>query len=236
MKAIVDITVTQVRIYPTDCLPLAELRAAHNVKAIKEAFQFENVQADPLGLQLVFNNGVFRSDGKPIPILSLLMDQRRTQTQVRGRSPVADVFHDALMKLIAPLRGSTDKDGIQPLVKAEETACVATLDINFDELIAPALLHFIQGEAKTRLRTDYGIPRSVAFKNLSFEVKYVPASKDLEEHDIALSSKLLTLEPRMGTPIRERRFYTSSPTDSETHLALLEDLEKSIAGTRREPK
>ncbi len=229
MKDIVDITVTQVRVYPTDSLPFADLRRADKVKTLKERFHFESVQIDPLGLQMTLNNGTFEHRGKSLHIVSLTVEQRRVLIQVRGRSPMADAVYSAFSSILANIAGRPKSNKFEPLLKAEETACVVTLDIDFDDLIAPPLLRFIQTEGKAKLRTEFGSPKSVTFKNLSFEVRYAPASPQLEEHDVALSNKLITIQPRLATPLRERRFYTSSPADSETHLTMLEALEKEVA-------
>jgi hypothetical protein len=229
MKNIVDITVTQVRVYATDSLPFADLRRADNLKTVKETFRFENIQSDPLGLQLGFSNGTFEHRGKSVHILSLTVEPRRVLIQVRGRSSMADALYSAFSDILANFAGQPKGSKFEPLLKAEETACVATLDIDFDDLVAPPLLRFIQTDGKAKLRTEFGSPKSVTFKTLSFEVKYSPVSPQLEEHDVALSSKLMTFEPRLATPLREKRFFTSSPTDSETHLAILEALEKEVA-------
>jgi len=236
MKEIVDLTVGQVRVFPTDRLPFADLRAPSSTKAIKDTFHFENVLADPIGAQITFNNGTFESKGKLVNILAFAIEQRRMQLQVRGQSAMADAFYSAVWGVLPGAGKRGRRPEPEPLVKVEETTCIATLDIDFDELIAPQLLRFIMTEAKERLRTNFGIPRSIAFKGLSFEVKYSAKDPSLEEHDVVLSNKLLTIEPRAATPMRERRFYTSSPTDSETHLALLEKLEQEVSAGRHKQR
>jgi hypothetical protein len=232
MKDIVDLTVTQIRIYPVDALPFADLRLTPRVKAIQEAFHFANVQPDLLGGQLIFSSGTFEGRGKSVNILSLTIDPRRIQIQARARSAAVDAFYNSLIKVLEPTIKEPNAGGIVPLVKAEETSCVAILDIDFDQLIAPALIAFLQGDGKSKLRTQYGEPRSIAFKNLSFEIKYAPASPTLEEHDVVVINKMLTIEPRQSTPLRERRFFTLSPTDSETHVSILEALEKVVAKSK----
>src|SRR5712692_2746999 len=196
MRDIVDLTVTQVRIYQTDVLPFSEIRLTTNVKTIKEAFQFENVQSDLLGVQLTFTNGVFENHSKPVHILTLSFDQRRSQLQVRGTSSQADAFYAAVTKLLESLLKRTRVTLGEPLLKAEDTACVAALDIDFEDLIAPPLLRFVLGEVKTKLKTPYGTPKSITFKNLSFEIRYTP-NPSLEEHEVNLNNKLLTIEPRL---------------------------------------
>lgn len=236
MKDIVDLTVTQIRIYPVDALPFADLRLTPSIKAIKEAFHFANVQPDLLGGQLIFNSGTIESRGKIVNILNLTIDPRRIQIQARARSAAVDTFYNSLTKVLESATKQAHAGPIQPLVKAEETSCVAILDIDFDQLIAPALVSFLQGEGKSKLRTEYGEPRSIAFKSLSFEIKYAPASPTIEEHDVVLMNKMLTIEPRQSTPLRERRFFTLSPTDSETHLSILQALEKVVAKGKEKAK
>ena len=231
MKNIVDITVTQARLFPTDCLPFSQLRVPENAKIVQQAFKFGAVQTDPFGLQISFANGIFDYRGKSINVLSLIFEQRKISIQIRGRSPAADSFYFAVAKLLQSIGNEANADKFEPLLKAEETACVATLDIDFSDLVAPPLWAFIQGDAKRRLQTTYGNPRSISFKNLSFEVKY-EIKPELADYDVALASKPITIEPRVSTPLNQRRFFTSSPTDSETHLAILERIEKGIAKSR----
>jgi hypothetical protein len=231
VKDIVDITVAQARIFPADSLPLTELRAPTNAALLKDAFKFGAVQGDPFGLQLSFTNGTFEHRGKPINVLSLIFEQRKMSIQIRGRSPAADAFYSAVARVLQSIGGQPRTSRLEPLVKADETSCVVTMEIHFEDLVAPTLWQFIQKEAKHKLRVDRVKARSITFKNLSFEVKY-EIDPLLAEHDISLTSKLLTIEPRTGTPSNERRYFTSSPTDSETHLEILEGIERETLKLR----
>ncbi|MBZ5503791.1 MAG: hypothetical protein LAN59_16410, partial [Acidobacteriia bacterium] len=173
MRDLVDLTVTQIRIFPADTIPLSDLRLSQCIKVVKEAFQFSTVQPDFLGVQLGFTNGAFENAGKTFNILSLIIDPRRIQIQARAGSPIIDAFYSSLMKVLESTKQVT-MGGIRPLVKAEETTCVATLDIEFEELLAPSLAAFLVGEGKAKLRAEYGEVKSIAFKSLSFEIKYAP--------------------------------------------------------------
>jgi hypothetical protein len=226
MKDIADLTVTQLRIYPADCVPLAELRVPTNASQIKDVFKFGGVQIDPFGSQVAFSNGLFEDGNKSFTIPTLVVDDRKITAQVRGHSRTADAFYAALTTVLGSLSGVSE---FEPLLKAEDTTCIATLQMDFSELLAPALWRFIQSEAKSKLAREYGKPKSIAFKNLAFEISYEPTDSKFEEHGIALSNKLLTIEPRIGTPLSERRFFTSSPTDSETHISMLEKLEATLS-------
>lgn len=231
MNDIVDLTVAQIRIYPLDCLPFADLRVPTNNTRIKDSFKFGAVQSDPFGNQVIFSNGLFQYRNKSFSILSLAVQARVIVIQCRAHSVVADAFYSALTKVLNSISERSAASKFDPLVKAEETTCIATLDMDFSDLIAPAFWRFIQSDAKQRLATAYAKPKSISFKNLSFEIKY-ESDPRLEEYDVAISDKLLTIEPRHGMPQSKRRFFTSSPTDSETHIAVLQALEAEIAGTR----
>ena len=71
MKNIEQLTVTQVRLYPVDSLPLDELRQLNNRNIIKNSFQFDKAQVDPLTNQVIFNNGTFEEGKQLVHILNL---------------------------------------------------------------------------------------------------------------------------------------------------------------------
>lgn len=232
MKNIVDITVVQTRLFPPDVVPFSELRVPSNAAVVREAFKFGTLQIDPFGLQIIFANGIFQQRGKSANVLSLVIEQRKITIQIRARSATADAFYAAVAKVLKTMSGLPAATKIEPTLKAEDTTCVASLDIDFGDLIAEPLWRLIQKDVKEKLRTDYGTPNAITFKNLSFEIKY-ETEPQLSEQDVSLSNKLLTIEPRLGAPLSERRFFTASPTDSETHLAILEAIEKEAAKARK---
>lgn len=226
MRDIVELNVSQVRIYPTDCLPYPEIHA--NVILIQDLLKFKNVQTD--GLAHNFTEGVYLSDPRPILITLLTIDPRKVALRVRGTSADADAIYALLWKTFTMVGGRPLQDA--PLVKTEESFCVATLDIDFAELIAPSLSEFLRNDGRPKLNTAAGEVKAIDFKALSFNLRYTPKSDILEQTGIALSPKTLVLEPRAGTTMQERRFYASSPTDTSTHLALLAGLEQSLIKAR----
>jgi hypothetical protein len=229
MKDVTEINVTQIRIYPSDYLPYVETSSGSNTAKVVEHFQFKTFQTE--GLVHQFGNGVLLTKDGRIIVLAVTMDPRRITVQVRGGSAEAEMFHAALWKLLVTFRGTPLDD--QPLIKSQETMCIAVLDIDFMEVVAQPLRQYLTENLKTQLSSDTAKARSVELKTLAFTIKYSPDS-NLEEHGIALANKVLTLEPRAGTATRERRFFSSSPTDSETHLALLRGLEQHMLEARTE--
>ena len=154
--------------------------------------------------------------------------------QIQGRSVEASAAADSFSAELKKLAPDPNKENLlQPILINDETACVATLEINFSDLFAPPLKALVEGEAKRMLSDKYVSAKSISFKNLSFEVRYESADSSLEEHEVGVVSKALTIEPRLGASLKERRFFVSSPTDSETHLALMGILESEISKSRR---
>ena len=231
MKDIADLCVTQIRIYPSDCLPFDYLALEANANVIKGAFEFAKVRTD--SVPAVFEDGSFQYQGQPTLVTSLVVQPRKTTLKVLGNSSAAEAVHERFMELFRGLNPAAAQGRCQPLVTTQETTCVVTLDVDFENLISPRLTRFLQGYARGNLRSKSAIPTSIGLRRLSFEVRYEPADRSLLDHDVTLSKKLITVEPRAGTPLRERRFFTTSPTDSETHLALLRKLEEELSGPRK---
>jgi hypothetical protein len=235
MKDVAEIIVTQIRLYATDQLPFQTLRLGPNLRSFGKTFNFEGIAADPIGLQVILTNGTVEIEKESIHILVLTLEPRRMVLQVRGRTSDASAAASVLSAELAKLAPDLPKEKpLQPILITDETTCVATLDVDFSDLVQAPVMNVLEGEAKTMFSNKYMLAKSLAFKNLSFEIRYEPADNSLEDQDITLANKLLTLEPRLGTPLKERRFYISSPTDSETHLALVEALESSISKHRRD--
>ena len=52
--------------------------------------------------------------------------------------------------------------------------------------------------------------------------------KLFEKHRITISPRVFIIEPRAGTNYDDKIFYAQSPTDSDTHLKILEEFEKAF--------
>jgi hypothetical protein len=232
MTSISDLRVAQIRIYRPDELPFHELRARSD--AIKEFFHFQTVQAEPLGNTVAFSNAIFEDDGQRIVIEVLSIEPRRIIIRAVGHSKHATAFHAGLLNAMDAIRPKGKSEPVVPLFETEESSCVATLEFDFEELLAPQLRELLSSESiSSLLGTRFVKSHAVRFKSLSFSAKFSLADPALEEHAITLGEKSLTIEPRAGTPLSERRFFTASPTDSDTHMSLVEMLEREIVSSRR---
>jgi hypothetical protein len=231
MKDIAEINVTQVRIYPSDAIPFQELSAGKNPEVLRDALQFREIQ--PEGRGLAFSNGLFVGPHGPTVVSTLSVDPRRILLRVRGRSAQAHAVQRRIWEVLASISASRVGSAVDsPLVTSQETNCVATLAISFDELVAPTLLRFLRGNGKTLLSVEAGAAKGIDFQSLAFTVSYDTGDPSLQERGVALVNKPIIVQPRAGTAIREKRFFTSSPTDSETHIALVEKLEADLLSAR----
>ena len=237
MKDIVDLKVTQIRLYPVDVLPISGLLLEKNLAPFRETLRFKTAtrpdeKQEVFALDLL--GGEIEYEGKVHLIERLAIGRQRLMVSVFGTSTVADIVYEAVSKILM----AVDPDGAfpktEPYVKVEETSCVVTLDVDFRNFFAPALLQFFDKTVRSRTSSKVAASDVMPFK-FSVRVSYDLLDPDLKKVGVQLVDKTLTIEPRIRTRLEERRYYTQSPTDSETHLALLREFEK-ILGRRRQVK
>jgi hypothetical protein len=235
MKDIVDLKVAQVRLYPVDVLPISSLLLEKTLISFRDTLRFkagsrpEEKQEVP-GVELL--GGEIEYKGRVHLIERLAIEQQRLILSVFGTSSVADAVYERIRDILVAADSSGAFPKSKPYVKVEETSCVATLDVDFRKLFAPPVLQFL--EKTVRQRTSTGLAKSdvTSFK-FSARISYELLDPDLKKADIRLSDKTLTIEPRIRTRLEERRYYTLSPTDSETHLALLREFEKAFKAPKK---
>ena len=63
------------------------------------------------------------------------------------------------------------------------------------------------------------------------EITYQIKNEALVKNKISMNPKQLTIAPRPGAPLDERKYIISSPFNSDTHIRLIEELNKAITGT-----
>lgn len=226
MKDVAEINVVQVRIYGADRIPFQELSAGKNPELLRDALQFRELQPDGRGL--AFTNGLFAGPLGATVVTGLSVDPRRILLRVRGHSAQADAVHRKVWEVLESMttsRVATPEDA--PLILTQESTCIATLEIGFDQLVAPALLKLLRDQSQSLLKGP-GEVKSIDFQSLTFNVGYDSERPFLQQRGIALVNKQLTIQPRAGTPLSEKRFFISSPTDSETLLKLVSAFEAEL--------
>ncbi|MGE0456024.1 MAG: hypothetical protein AB7O37_21960 [Vicinamibacteria bacterium] len=219
----------QVRIFAVDALPIDRLGLAS--AALRERFNWDKgeVQADG---DLLLQGGASPAKGDPnaVIIRTLQLGSRRIVLSVVGDTRDADRIYSELIEVLVSATGR-ESWRAQPVLKVHETAAVVTLDVDPRALIAPALLSFVD-QAGNQLSLEKVRAWWREF-SLSFKFSYDLETHDLKEYSTTVSDKLLTIEPRSGLPLDGRRYFTKSPVDTDTHRALLEDLERRLTAQAR---
>lgn len=230
MRDISDIEVRQVRIFPVDVFPVMKLALPQIGQAFRERFGWGAAEAQKDG-DMLLSPGSFSvpDGGEVVAIRALQFNERRMILTVVGGSGVANLANRAILSFFADAAGWKP---VEPLVLTEETTCVATLDFEWTDLLSPAVAAFARGPMLKAISATASARAEIRGLSFSFRLSYFDAPASLGEHGVTLSDKRLVVEPRMNTPLAERRFFTFSPTDSDTHLRLLSQLEESVAAGR----
>lgn len=233
MKEIFHLAVTQVRIFPVDIVGFNSLKRSHSIDQIRDKYNLEVVSQFPdelpIELSMIrFKNGEYEFEQNNYLVTNVQIEERRILITINALSNVASEFYKDLIELLTSLDLRAQKPAYDHLVFAQETACIAKLDFsmrdifesshikNFDNLIAEKIQ-----QKDTRLLV---YPSSIRFR-----IKYLDIPDKLKKNKISLSDKDFLLEVRERTDPEDQVFLSTSPTDSETHLSILAELENIIA-------
>ncbi len=224
MKDVSLLEVRQVRIFPADRLAFAHLAAASATLALAKLLGGAVSSVSVPG-ELTFVAGSFvDDDGKTTRVIKTIqISDRRIVLVVEGDSAAANKAYELVRAFVAEIGTDPGK----PLTLTEETTCVATLDFDWTALIAPAVRDFGLGVMLEKLSSAGSSPeiRGLSF---SFRLSYPDVPEELHRHGVTLAEKAFTIEPRIQTPLSERRYFTSSPTDTSSHFKLIEALEQAL--------
>jgi hypothetical protein len=231
MKDLQILEVKQIRIFAADALPLASLINRRAGKTFVERFGWGEMNASAPG-EIRFGTGLFPSADAPITtvVKGLEISERKVALTVIGDTATAATVYAGITEFLAQETGQ-EAWKAAPLVLTHETQCVATCDFDWSALVGPPFTSFVTGELLRGLSSRDG-QATIASLKLGFELRYTEIRSDLQEHGITLANKAFVIEPRAGTPLSERRFFSTSPTDSETHMRLLRNLEEAVTKRR----
>lgn len=231
MKDITGLTVKQLRIFAQDELPTPSLFALPNLTAFRERFGWTDVT--PLESQEVqFDHGTVTDDEGSIRVPTLQLGERRITLTVAGDSAAATRAFKSIQGFLCGLQDGTRTE-LEPVVLSEETACSVTLEFDWTALAAPAVVGFAQSSLR-EMCTHQKVTPDIAGLRFSFLIAYPEVPEHLRVHGITLAPKLVTIEPRVETPLESRRFFTHSPTGSAIHLELIRKLEIALGSSETE--
>lgn len=231
MKEITDLAVMELRLFPYDVIPLRSLITASHLKTFTSPFVFKEVEIgedENHNIQAVkMQKGEFKCRERICPVESLIIEKNRIILKTQSDNEIADQFYRAISKSLIEIDPNGRFKGSNYLVKSYQTVCVVTLDLDYMNIFSGETSRFIKSDALKACSTPVKHVAKVRIfpQSLTFSVNYEVTDKALLDAGVAISPKPLTIEPRMGTSLNERRFYTSSPTDSKTHLDLISTFE-----------
>jgi hypothetical protein len=227
-----NLSITQVRIFPPDYIAYNYLQRNDFVEHIAKKYHFQKHEMPFQPFQkgspsvLLFNSGDYNLEGKKILIERLHFENRRIVLEAMTSSKIANKIFDAISREIRkfdPLKLFKRKDAV---FESEETTCLAKLNVNYKKIYSEDFIKFIETDFASFLEQNF---LEIRPKSLSFEVHFNPDNDFTKKHNINLSPKTLTIEPRSGHPLEETIFLSHSPFDSDTHFKLLENFEKTFS-------
>ena len=233
MKNIVDLVVNQIRIFPVDIIPLGLINTKSCVERIRDTLSISEVGVLPSieGKDvIVFRKGELKEDNELVVINKVEVDPRRIIIEVAGTSKAGNKVYELFMSSLTALT-NLDLDTLRsPLLLAETTRCVVTLDFTFEELFNHSFTEFLNKRVEKEATND-AAEGSVRPLAAIAEIAYQVKDEAIAKNKISMNPKQLTIAPRPGAPLDERKYVISSPFNSDTHLKLIEELNKAITGT-----
>ncbi|MCK4435664.1 hypothetical protein KAU87_02520, partial [Candidatus Bathyarchaeota archaeon] len=146
LKNIVDLVVNQIRIFPVDIIPLGLINTKSCVEKIKDTLSISEVGVLPPieGKSIIiFLKGELKENNELVVINKVEVDPRRIIIEVAGTSKAGNKVYELFMSSLTALT-NLDLDGLRsPLLLAETTRCVVTLDFTFEELFNHSFTEFL---------------------------------------------------------------------------------------------
>lgn len=235
MKGIRDLKSTQIRIFPIDEIGFKSLQRPSALAQIQEKYKLKpNPQIILEGIPaeshvMSFTNGEFNYENKVFLIERLSIEERRIIICMASPSNIVELLFDNLRKLLIDLDLRDTKSKYEPIITAQETSCVTILDFSFADLIKDSVLSDFNDYMLKKVQT-HGCKIEIVPSAIQFKISYLKQPDSFGKHKFTLNEKNIVLEIRDRTAYEDNLFYTFSPTDSETHIELLNELEKRVHG------
>jgi hypothetical protein len=220
-------------LYQPDALPIAQLQLDSSQQRLKERYKFAavgglagitiSVTGAAPGMPLVLSGGEFSSKGSnsQIPIQQVAFLPNAIDVQVAGDTNSAEEFHQDLVRFLREISDGK-KENYPEYAKSVQTLAIVKLNVSVGDLFSDKLNRYMTGAAHPAFELPDAEPH-VQLAHLQWIVSYTRNATDY-----TYEPKLFTLEPRMGTRSEDKIYYTQSPTDSATHLRLLQQLEQAL--------
>ena len=226
MKDVKILSTAQVRIFPTDAIPLTKLMIAKHREIINSLFKFE--KAEPItragNTGMSFLVGSYGT--KPLLVEEITIEERRIITRVQGTTKEATSVYEEIKKVLEQIN---EGRSIKELLCTHETASSVVLSVPFERVFSQPFSDFLNKLAGKHI----GLPWAehyLAPIGLRFRIQYKLTDDTLVKNYIALAPKELVIEPRSQSALEDQLYWITSPTDTDTHFKLIDDFEKSLEG------
>ena len=230
LKNITDLTVTQIRIFPVDVVPIGVIATKSCVEKVRDVLSIGEVEVRPFieaKEVFLFRKGELKRENRLIVIKKIEVDPRRIIAEVEGTSKDGNEVYEVFLSIVAAV-ANVDLDGLRtPLLVVETTQCVVTLDFTFDALFSSAFVEFLNHKVEKEACSNLA-RASVRPLAAAAEITYEIIDKSLVDNKITMNPKQFSVAPRSGAPPDAKKYIISSPFDSDTHLKLVNELEKQI--------
>ena len=232
MKQPRELRVLQIRVFETDVLGYASFRVQQALHEIRSRYGFGTAPGPDLAVSapLLFAFGKFVHDGTDYLINTLIIEDRRVLLDLTAGSEVCSAFFEDLREVLCGLDLRKPSTPYEPMLRVEETTCVAEFDFELDQLLSNPLREFAGDlNAAVQLQdTSVLLVPSI----IRFSIRYMDVAEELKRHQVSLLDKDFRIELRANTDPADRVYFTHSPLDSDTHLRLVRDLEQAIVKKR----
>ena len=226
MKDLTKLKVKEIRVFREDVIPIEHFYTSQFMNSILQLFKFKSV--DPVLDQnknifaINFYGGEFE---KNKIIESLVIEARRILFTILSDSNSTNLFYEKLQNIIIDVVPELKKT--KPIIKAEESSCIVTLGVNFKEIFSAKFLKFLDNDVSRRLAFKEG-KLELFPDNFNARIKYFATTKKLRDYGVAISDKKLTIKPVKNTPLKDRVFFISAPTDSNGLIEIIKEFEKAF--------
>ncbi len=220
-------------LYSPDSVPWAQLLLPTNIGQLTERYRFNGVrQMEAVGgggtVQLICTGGQFSSSGTMQAVQQLIIEANVAQCQVAGNTEDAEAFLGNLEHFFEEV-DPAKKGLLNQYTRTYQTVAIARLNVPFDAMLSDKMQQYLAENVIPKLQIR-DAKAHVKLANLSWQVIY-----NSEGADYMYLPKVLTIEPRAGSKLSDRIYYTFSPTDFETHKKLLEEFE-TVLGSGKAAK
>lgn len=233
MKNIRDFKVTQTRLYKADEIPFRTLFGTSAENRLRSEFRLSRLPVppnlSPLGqVSLFFINGEFAVGSRVVFIDQLAIEKRRIILTVTGSSHDCDSVYARLKDVLREVETRIPPFDYEPLVVAQESACVVELDAPISGLFSESRVEKLVHVASS-ITDSHGCQLRLFPSSVRIRVKYEVLPAKLGNGHINLVEKDIIIELREGTSLEENTYFIASPNSSESHLKLIEAIENAFS-------